>query len=112
MVSPRRTAEESGLPLAALLAKALFGFAIEFNRESDVPLALAANVLRVSSQEGVRVGDLPRLRGGSPETCAIGWGLKPYVDAEPDPGGRRTLARLTARGVQAQQTYLRLVKAI
>jgi hypothetical protein len=108
----RRTPAQSGQPLATLLARALSGFAIEFDRESAVPLALAANTLRVLSQEGVRAADLPRLTGVSPEVSAIGWRLKPYAIVEPDSQGRGKLARLSARGLHAQREYFRLVAII
>lgn len=112
-VMPRvRAAGESRRPLATLLSRALFGFAIEFDRESEVPLALAANTLRVLGREPVSLADVPRLTGGSPEVSAIGWRLKPYVIVETDPRRRRKLARLSARGLQVQREYLRLVAIV
>jgi hypothetical protein len=49
----------SSLTLPALLSKLVF--AIEFEGESTVSLAIGANVLRLVGAEGIRVRDLPRL---------------------------------------------------
>ena len=48
--------EESGsdLPLSALLSRVLLAFAIEFERQSDLSLAIGANVLRVLGEKGGR----------------------------------------------------------
>jgi len=57
--------------------------------------------------------DLPRRTGCSPETCGLGWQLKPYVAVAPDPAAKRGKAlRLTARGMLAQQQYSRLADEI
>lgn len=45
--------------LASLLSKVLLCFTIEFERESEVSLAISANVLRLTPEEGVEVSDLP-----------------------------------------------------
>ena len=67
------THDQTARPLPALLSKMLLAFAVEFDRRSPAPLALCVNVLRVVSDEGVRVSDLATLTGGSPEVRAIGW---------------------------------------
>ena len=111
--SPPVTRDPVALPLPALLSKALLAFAIEFDRESRASLALSANVLRVLGEQPVRLADIPRLTGGSPEMTDIGWQLKPYVVIEPDPTAKRgKVVRLSPLGVKAQQTYLRLVREI
>jgi len=101
------------LPLPALLAQLLLAFTIEFNRESPAPLILCANTLRVLSEQPIPVADLPRLTGGSPETCGIGWQLKPYVNVEPDRSARRgKVVSLTPRGLEIQRSYRDLVSEI
>jgi DNA-binding MarR family transcriptional regulator len=110
---PQAEQDPVALPLPARLSKALLAFAIEFERESRVSLALSANVLRVLGEQPVRLADIPRLTGGSPETTDIGWQLKSYVVIEPDPTAKRgKVLRLSPFGVKAQQTYLRLVREI
>ena len=108
---PRRTSADGRSPLPNLLSKALLGFALEFNRESVAPLALCANVLRVVTADGVPVGDLARLTGGSPEMSAIGWRLKRYVVVEPSARGRR-IVRLAPYGLDAHRAYPRLLASI
>lgn len=99
--------------LPALLSHLLLAFTLEFDRESPAPLILCANTLRVLSEAPTPVGDIPRLTGGSPETSGIGWQMKPYVAVEQDPlAARGKVARLTPRGIRAQQRYYELVDEI
>jgi DNA-binding MarR family transcriptional regulator len=97
------------LHLVALLSKVLLAFAIHFERESDVSLAMSANVLRLLSEKGVRLRDLPRLSGVSKEAVKMSVGFldkRGYVSVEPDPNARRTkLVRLTPKGRKAQDAY-------
>jgi DNA-binding MarR family transcriptional regulator len=106
----------SHLPLAALLSQVLLAFAIEFERESDVSLALSANVLRLLDGQGVRARDLPLLSGVSKEAMATALRfLQKYDDVlvEPDPAGSRgKVVRLTSLGREAQNAYHHLVWAI
>jgi DNA-binding MarR family transcriptional regulator len=106
----------SRLPLPALLSRVLLAFAIEFERESDVSLAISANVLRVLDEQGVRVRDLPLLSGVSKEamTTALRF-LQKYscVIIEPNPASSRgKVVRLTPQGREAQDAYYYLVWAI
>lgn len=101
------------IPLPTLLSQSLLAFANEFDRDSPAPLALSANVLRVLGEKPVRVADLPRLTGGSPEQSALGWRLKRYVVVEPDPSARRgKVVRLTLPGLKARQRYRQLAGKI
>jgi DNA-binding MarR family transcriptional regulator len=74
--SPQRSAPAdtvaatSELPLSAVLSKVLLAFALEYERDSEVSLAIGANVLRLAGTEGVRVRDLPRRAGVSKEAIA------------------------------------------
>jgi DNA-binding MarR family transcriptional regulator len=57
--------------LPTLLSKLLLAFAVEFERDSGLSLAVSANLLRLTSEEGIRVRDLPRLSGVSKEAIAM-----------------------------------------
>jgi hypothetical protein len=97
------------LPLTALLSRPLLAFAAGFERESDLSLAISANVLRVLSVQGVRVRDLPLVSGISKEAVAMAMGVLAttrlaVTDQDPD-GGRWKVARLTMKGVAAQRAY-------
>ncbi len=110
---PRRTRRNSeSLALPTLLSQVLLTFQLEFDRESPAPLFLCANTLRVLGEEPIRLADLPRLTGGSPETTDIGWQTKPYVVVTPDPAKRGKVVRLSPRGLKAQHAYHRLTSEI
>jgi hypothetical protein len=104
----RKSGASSDLTLAALLSKVLLAFALEFEQESDLSLAISANVLRVLTEEGVRVRDLPVLSGVSKESISMAMGIltkKGIAVAKPN-------ARLTAKGRAAQDAYLVLLGVI
>ena len=63
------------LPLSALLSRALLAFAIEFERESDLSLAISAIVLRVLNENGAPVRDLPILTGVSKQAISMALGF-------------------------------------
>jgi hypothetical protein len=110
---PRVTRDVAPLGLPALLSQLLLAFTIEFEREARVSLALSANALRVLGENPVRLSDILRLTGGSPECSGIGWQIKPCVTVEADPNAKRgKAARLTPRGMKARETYFRLVAEI
>ncbi len=91
-----------GLDLSALLSQVLLAFTIDFERESRLALAISANALRVLTERGVRIRDLPRATGVSVE--AISASVKflerhDCVVVEPDQtASRAKLARLTPKG--------------
>ena len=105
----RGRCEEAGLPLSTLLSRVVLAFAMEFERQSDVSLAISANVLRVLDEKGVRVRDLPLLAGVSKEaiSMAIGYlGKRGFVVLGTESAGSRTkVARLTGKGRAAQDGY-------
>ncbi|HEY0870931.1 MAG TPA: hypothetical protein VGD55_11075, partial [Acidothermaceae bacterium] len=85
----------------------LLAFAIDFEHDSTVSLAISANVLRVLTDGGVRVRDLPMLTGISKEAAAMS---AKYLEAvgcatiEPVPApDRGQCIRLTAKGRAAQE---------
>jgi DNA-binding MarR family transcriptional regulator len=102
--------------LPALLSKALLAYAIEFERESGMSLAICANVLRVAGPDGVRVRDLPRLSGVSKEAIAMAAGRleeRGLATVSPEsPGSRVKTLVLSAEGMDAQRTYGTLVWSI
>jgi DNA-binding MarR family transcriptional regulator len=95
--------------LPALLSRVLLAFALDFERESELSLAISANLIRILNEEGVRVRDLPRLSGVSKEASAMAVGFlakSRYVVVEPDLTVSRTkLVRLTAKGRQDRDAY-------
>jgi DNA-binding MarR family transcriptional regulator len=104
------------LDLPALLSKVLLAFTIEFERESEVSLAISANVMRLLGEEGVPMRDLPRLSGVSKEAIAMALGFlekRRYVAVEPDPAASRTkVVRLAPKGRKARDAYLHLLAVI
>jgi len=61
--------------VSALVSRVLLAFAIEFERESELSLAISSNVVRLRDEKGVRFRELPRLSGVSKELIqvAVGW---------------------------------------
>jgi DNA-binding MarR family transcriptional regulator len=107
---------ESNLSLPALLSRVLLAFAIEFERESKLSLAISANILRVLDAKGVRLRDLPLLTGVSKEAISMAMGiLKKYRIATLEPGttGSATkIVRLTENGRKLQDAYRQLLGEI
>jgi DNA-binding MarR family transcriptional regulator len=102
--------------LSILLSQVLFAFTTEFEAESQVSLAVCADVLRLIDEDGVRVGDLPTRGGVSKEavTMAVGFlesGGYVLVGADPA-GGRAKLVRLTSKGSSAMRQSVRLFAEI
>ena len=112
---PDGTAPEA-LPLSALLSRVLLAFALEYEHEAGLALAVAANVLRVLGSEGTRLRDLPVLTGASKESVRWALGILIRGDLaaeEPDPAASRgKVARLTQRGLDAQHLYHELTGTI
>jgi methyltransferase (TIGR00027 family) len=109
-------AAPEALPLSALLSRVLLAFALEYEREAWLSLAVAANVLRVLGAEGTRLRDLPALTGTSTESVRWALGILTRGDLaaeEPDPAASRgKVARLTPRGLDAQHLHRELTSAI
>ncbi len=109
--------DTSNLSLPALLSKAILAFAIEFERDSEVSLAISANVLRrFDNNESMRVRDLPRLAGVSKEAIAMSLSFldkQGYTVAGPESSGSRIkVLVLTVKGRRVHDAYGRLVSAI
>jgi len=109
-------AEATALSLPALLSRVLLSFALEYEQEAELSLAVSANLLRVLGPEGIRLRDLPALTGISKE--AVSWALGVLTRVrraveEPDPAASRgKVARLTPRGLQAQLRYHELLAVL
>jgi hypothetical protein len=94
------------LPLAALMARVLTAFAIEFERESPLPLAISANMLRVLEETPTRVRELPWISGVSKESLSMGMGiLRKARLAENGKDGTWQTVWLTAAGAAAKAAY-------
>jgi DNA-binding MarR family transcriptional regulator len=107
---------DPSLPLSALLSRVLLTFAVEFEQKSYVSLAIHANVLRLLDEKGVPVRDLPILSGVSKESISMAMGILEKLQIaviEPDPmGSRAKVARLTPRGIIAQEYCLQRLREI
>jgi methyltransferase (TIGR00027 family) len=99
----------AGLPLSALLSRGLLSFALEYEHEAGLSLAISANVLRVLGPDGTRLRDLPPLTGISKEAVswAMGILIREHLAVEAlDPAASRgKIARLTSRGLHVQRLY-------
>ena len=113
--APAQPDDRSGndFALPALLSRVLLAFALEFEGESELSLAISANVVRVLDEKGVRVRDLPLLSGVSKEAISMALGFlekKHVVVVEPEQTGSRTkIVRLTPIGRKAQDAYRQLL---
>jgi DNA-binding MarR family transcriptional regulator len=69
--SPPGPADSQPRTLPILLSRVLLSFAIEFETEAGLSLAVYANFLRLATEQDVRVKDIPRLSGVSKEATAM-----------------------------------------
>ncbi len=113
-VRPKR--QGADLPLAALLSRVLLSYTLDFEADSDLPLALSANVMRVLDGDGVRVRSLPAATGIGEMGVANSLSTlqrRGYLTVAVDPAaGRARVARLTATGRDAQTAYRNRVAEI
>jgi hypothetical protein len=104
-----RDEDVSALALPWLLARVLLALAIDYERESRISLAIAANLLRVLDERGVRLRDLPELTGVSKESIAMATGFSERADVArvgADPGGGRwKVVQLTSKGRLVRDLY-------
>ena len=105
-----------GLSLPTLLSRALLWFAIKFEQTSDVSLAISANVLRLLTDEGVPLSDLPRMAAVSKEAIEMSLSFlvkRGYAAVKSKPGGKKgKLVLLTPKGSKANEVYSQLVETI
>ncbi len=119
--SPKSAEAAAELSLPALMSKVLLAFALDFEGESDLSLgiytadgvsrlAISANVLRVLDRGAVRIADIPALTGVA-KMAIDNWvrslDTHGYLVVGTDPDGSRfRVARLTAKGRAAKDTYV------
>jgi DNA-binding MarR family transcriptional regulator len=102
-------ADSRRLPLSTVLSRVLLAFAIEFEQNSELSLAICANLLRVLDEKGVAVRHLPLLTGVSKEAIHMATGILQkrrliVVESGP-PGIRGKIVCLTSKGQKAQDAY-------
>jgi hypothetical protein len=101
--------DSAALALPWLLARVLLALAIHYERQSRISIAIAANLLRVLDDRGVRLRDLPELAGVSKEALAMATGFTGHADVTTigaDPGGGKwKIVRLTPKGQLARDRY-------
>jgi len=106
----------ASLPLPVLLARLLLAFALDFERQSEVSLAIAANVLRVLDRAGVEERRLPALSGVSREAIRMALGVlekKGIAESGAQCGGSRfRVVRLTGKGDRARKDYARRLREV
>jgi DNA-binding MarR family transcriptional regulator len=115
-------ASDDVVALPALVSKLLLALALDFENTSELSLGIytsvkgsrlmiSANILRVLDEQGVKAADIPALTGVAKMTIDNWLGSleeHKYVAIGPDPeGGRFKVARLTPRGREAQDAYVR-----
>jgi DNA-binding MarR family transcriptional regulator len=104
------------MTVPALLSRVLLAFALEFESLSPVSLPICANILRLLGADPLPVRDLPRRSGVSKEAIAMAVGFlqaKKYAAVDADPARARGKAiKLTANGLEAQETHGRLCEEI
>ena len=101
------------LSLPGLFARVLVAFALEFEQESEVSLAIGADVLRVTEDAGTAVRDLPARGGVSKEAVAMAVSFltkRGYAKVLTE--ARAKVLLLTPVGVAARENYARLVRAM
>jgi hypothetical protein len=98
------------LKLVDRLAQTLLLYTLEHESASEVPLTMAANLVRVIDDEGTRAADLVRRSGISKEAMGFltGWRQRPRLSVESTP---RTLL-LTAAGRSAKTDYETLARTV
>lgn len=100
------------LDFPILLSKVLLAFALEFERASKISLALSANLLRLTGDDGVRVRDLPQMAGVSKEAVAMALRRAQecaFGEVQQKPRSRMRIFVLSAKGRDARDTYSDLV---
>jgi hypothetical protein len=113
---PGKLEEPGHMRVPVLLSRALQAVTIAYEELSPLPLALAANTLRVVEDAGTPLAELHTRSGTAAETAASQatvltkrLGLAEIVK---DPGRRGRLLRLTATGKEAQAGHAQVIKEV
>jgi len=98
------------LKLVDRLAQTLLLYTVEHESASEIPLTMAANLVRVIDDEGTRKADLVRRSGISKAAMAFltGWRQRPRLSVESAPGA----LTLTDKGRSAKADYETLARAV
>lgn len=111
-----RAAGDGAADLSVLLSRVLLAFTLDYEQDTKLSLAVSANTLRVLDTDGVRLRDLPDRAGVSKEGTSMALGLltrSGLAVTEPDPAADRgQVARLTPRGLEAQQASRQRLAAV
>jgi DNA-binding MarR family transcriptional regulator len=109
---PSATAAAGSPPDAALptlLSRVLLALTLDYERESELSLAICADVLRVVADGGVPTRELPRRGGVSKAAISMAVGFletRGFATVGADrAGGTVKTLRLTERGEQAREVY-------
>jgi hypothetical protein len=104
------------LPLPWLLARVLLTFAIDFELQAKISLAIAANALRLIDEKGTRIKDMPALSGVSPEGLAMATGYLEKrglaIVGAGSSGEKWKVARLTPAGSQVADASQELLATV
>jgi DNA-binding MarR family transcriptional regulator len=93
----------------------LLAFAVEFERESSVSLAIYSDVLRVLGEKGTAVSEISSLSGVSKEAVAMALGFlakRGYLKVMALEGKRGKRVLLDSQGVEACEACIRLLARI
>lgn len=108
-----RTVPDVGTHLAVPLSAALLAFTLDYEQEAPLPMAFAANVVRVIAEDGTPTRDVPRLTGlAKDQVATVVRNLQKggYLTSVPDPAKPRApLAKLTPKGLDAQDAHTSLL---
>jgi hypothetical protein len=99
---------ESGLSYVELLAKALLMFTLDYETQTRMPLAIAANFLRPLGEEPIRSRDLPMLSGVAREVTKNTVARLQKLDLVTS----GLSLSLTPDGIRARNHYRRLVRDV
>lgn len=102
----KRQEDLASLPLASLMSRVLIQFAVDFERGSELSLAISANILRVLDGDGSLMRDLPQVSGVSKESISMAMGILGKHGMVSIETGAGKKVRLTEAGEAAKQTYL------
>jgi DNA-binding MarR family transcriptional regulator len=101
-----------GLSVGELLAQLLLAFTVEYEAESQVSLAVAANYLRALTSHPVSVRTLPGATGTSKEAVSFATKFLARNGLAETGTGASAQVRLTAAGLEAQEHHRRLVDEV
>ena len=103
------------LALPFLLSQVLHMFTLTVEQNSEISLALWANVLRILNSDGYELRELPQRSGISKEALAMSINFlrkRGYLEEAPSPKGRGKIIKLTEKGFVEQSRYSTILDAV